>query len=238
MEHNTKKKRQSSLSSSLSIVSLSVGGGIVIITVILLGGIIPSSLFTSYSLHMPGMMGTNMNGMQNMMTTQGQTVSVQQAIQMMHNTPSYAKVISHNNTIIFGSKNTNVLALAMGRDTAINLTAIQPPSYSKGDVFVIDGLINPTLVIPKGTSVQFTVINLDNDMNHNLAISSASPPYPYMAMMSSMSGMMSFLPPTNQGSAHEYSYTLTLDQSGNLWYLCTYPSHAQDGMYGKILVTG
>jgi len=48
----------------LSIVSLSVGGGIVIITVILLGGIIPSSLFTSYSLHMPGMMGTNMNGMQ------------------------------------------------------------------------------------------------------------------------------------------------------------------------------
>ena len=81
---------------------------------------------------------------------------------MMHNTPSYAKVISHNNTIIFGSKNTNVLALAMGRDTAINLTAIQPPSYSKGDVFVIDGLINPTLVIPKGTSVQFTVAVLHN----------------------------------------------------------------------------
>jgi rusticyanin len=157
---------------------------------------------------------------------------------MVHNTPSYAKVISHNNTIIFGSKNTNVVALAMGRDTAINLTAIQPPRYSKGDVFVIDGLINPTLIIPKCTSVQFTIINLDLDMNHNLAISSVSPPYPYTATMSSMNGMMSFLPPTNQGSAHEYSYTLTLDQSGNAWYLCTYPSHAQDGMYGKILVTG
>lgn len=187
------------------------------------------------------MMGNGgMMGMQNMMTTQGQIVSVQQAIQMMHNTPTYAKVISHNNTIIFSSKNTNVVALAMGRDRAINLTAMQPPSYSKGDVFVIYGLINPTIVIPKGSSVQLSVINLDNDMNHNLAISSVSPPYPYMAMMSSMqsNGMMSFLPPTNQGSAHEYTYTLTLDQSGNLWYLCTYPSHAQDGMYGKILVTG
>jgi hypothetical protein len=96
-----------------------------------------------------------LNGMQNMMTTQRQTVSVQQAIQMMRNTPSYAKVISHNNTIIFGSKNTNVVALAMDRDSAIKLTA--PPIYSKGDVFVIDGLINPTLLILKGTSVQFTV---------------------------------------------------------------------------------
>jgi hypothetical protein len=119
MEPYTKKK------TLLLVGLLSLGGGTIIITIFLLGGIIPSSLFTSYSIHMPGMMGTNMNGMQNMMTTQGQPVYVQQAIQMMHNTPSYAKVISHNNTIIFGSKNTNVVALAMGRDTAINLTAIQ-----------------------------------------------------------------------------------------------------------------
>jgi hypothetical protein len=47
------------------------------------------------------------------MTTQGQPVSVQQAIEMMHSTPSYTKVISHNNTIIFGSKDTNIVALAM-----------------------------------------------------------------------------------------------------------------------------
>lgn len=225
----------------LLVALLSLGGGtIIIITIFLLVGIIPSSLFTSYSLQMPGMMGTNMNGMQNMMTTQGQLVSVQQVIHMIHNTPSYANVISNNNTIIFSSKNTTIVALAMGRDTAINLTAIQPPSYSKGDVFVIYGLINPTMIVTKGTTVHFTDINIDNDVNHNLVISSVSPPYPYMAMMSSMqsNGMMSFLPPTNQGSAHEYTYTLTLDQSGNLWYLCTYPSHAQDGMYGKILVTG
>ena len=246
MEPHRKKKGWLYLSSSLmSVVTLSILGGI-IITVILLGGIISSSLFTSYSFQMPGMMGPNMMGnggmmgMRNMMTTQGQLVSMQQVIQMMHNTPSYAKVISHNNTIIFGSKNTNVVALAMGRDRAINLTATQPPAYSKGDVFVMYGLMNPTIVVQKGTTVQFTVINLDNDVNHNLVISSVSPPYPYMAMMSSMqsNGMMSFLPPTNQGSAHEYTYTLTLDKSGNLWYLCTYPSHAQDGMYGKILVTG
>jgi hypothetical protein len=52
-------------------------------------------------------------------------------------------MISNNNTIIIGSKNTMVVALGNGA----------APGYSKGSVFVIDGLINPTLVVPKGTSV-------------------------------------------------------------------------------------
>jgi len=158
---------------------------------------------------------------------------------MMHNAPSYAKVISHNNTIIFSSKDPSIVALAMMHERAVNLTGLMLPSYSKGDVFVIYGLINLTLVIPKGSSVQFRIINLDDGMNHDLSISSVRPPYPYIAMMSSMqsNGMISFLPPTDEGVAHEYSYTLTLDQSGNLYYLCTYPSHAQEGMYGRIIMT-
>jgi len=210
-----------------------------VITIFMLGVVNPLSLFGSYALDMSGMMGTNRMAVQNIMTIQGHPVSVQQAIQMMHNTPSYAKVISHNNTIIFSSKDPSIVVLAMMHERAVNLTGLMLPSYSKGDVFVIYGLINPTLVIPKGSSVQFRIINLDDGMNHDLAISSVRPPYPYIAMMSSMqsNGMMSFLPPTDEGVAHEYSYTLTLDQSGNLYYLCTYPSHAQEGMYGRIIMT-
>jgi plastocyanin len=59
-----------------------------------------------------------------------------------------------------------------------------------------------------------------------------------------MQGMMSgtwmpYLPPADygQGSAHEYSYTFTLSQSGTAWYLCTYPDHAESGMYGTITIT-
>src|SRR5215469_7158532 len=225
--------------------SLSLISGLTIISL----GCISASPLTSYSLQMPGMMGTNMTGTQNLMTTQGQLVSVEHAIKMMHNKPTYAKVNSQDNTINFGAKNASIVAISMMSDDAVNVTGMQPPRYSKGDVFVISGLINPTLVVPKGTTVQFTVINLDEDMYHNLAISSIEPPYPYMTMMSSMNGMMSskagvnpgpivmsFLPPTNHGLAHEYSYTLKVGRPGNLWYLCTYPSHAQDGMYGKIVV--
>jgi hypothetical protein len=154
---------------------LALVNGVTVITIFMLGAL---SLFGSYALDMSGMMGTNRMAVQNIMTIQGHPVSVQQAIQMMHNTPSYAKVISHNNTIIFSSKDPSIVALAMMPERAVNLTGLMLPSYSEGDVFVIYGLINPTLVIPKGSSVQFRIINLDDGMNHDLAISSVRPPYP------------------------------------------------------------
>ncbi|MCL5068749.1 MAG: plastocyanin/azurin family copper-binding protein [Thaumarchaeota archaeon] len=197
-----------------------------------------------------GMMG-GYNGAGGMMATLGESVSIQQATQSVSSPPSYAQINKGNDTIAFHSQSINILALAIMPEGAVNLTGTRPPSYSTDDVFVIYGLINPTLVIPKGATVQFTIVNLDNDMYHNLVVSSISPPYLYMAMQvmmyanaSGSSGyypfmsMMGFLPPAdyNQGSAHEYSYALTLNQSGSFWYLCTYPGHAQSGMYGQILV--
>jgi rusticyanin len=175
------------------------------------------------------------------MSTSGQSVTIQQAIQLMRNTPSYATVVTANNTVSFHSQSINIFALAIMPDRAVNLTGMHPPSYSSDDVFVIYGLINPALVIPSGASVQFTVVNLDDDMYHNLVVSPVGPPYPYMAMQGMMSGRWApFLPPADysQGTAHEYSYTLTLNQPGTYWYLCTYPDHAETGMYGKIMVTG
>ena len=96
-----------------------------------------------------------------------------------------------------------------------------------------------TVIVVGQDTATTTHSQCQDGMNHDLSISSVRPPYPYIAMMSSMqsNGMMSFLPPTDEGVAHEYSYTLTLDQSGNLYYLCTYPSHAQEGMYGRIIMT-
>jgi rusticyanin len=125
-------------------------------------------------------------------------------------------------------------------DRAVNLTGRQLPSYATGDVFVIYGLINPTLVIRSGASVQFTVANLDDDMYHNLIISSYGPPYGYESMYSMMGGnWMPYLPPADysQGVAHEYSTTLSMNQPGTYWYLCTYEGHAQSGMYGQLTVT-
>lgn len=187
-----------------------------------------------------------------MMTTQGQSISIDQAIQMMKSVPQYANVITSNNTIIFSSSSQSirVVALATDHEGATNLTTNTPPNYATDDLFVIYGLIDPTLVIPHGASVQITVVNLDKDMYHNFVFTTLNPPYSYMAMMQGMMmgnwqqrgtwlAMMPFLPPANysQGVVHEYTYTVTLNSQGTLSYLCTYPGHAQDGMYGRMLVT-
>ncbi|KAA8922042.1 rusticyanin [Thermoplasma sp.] len=114
-----------------------------------------------------------------------------------------------------------------------------PSMYS----FEILGMFNPTLVIRDGVTVHFTVVNIDTDSYHNFVISSRGPPYPYMSGMGSMGfgsygfmTSMNFLPPQSSGHFYYYNLTYTFSQPGTFWYLCTYPGHAENGMYGKITV--
>lgn len=211
---------------------------ITIVTVISVTAVLVTSVFAIASFGNSPYGG--ISGFGDMMgaSTSDQTFSINQTIQMMQNTPSYAKVSPSTNTITFDSQDISILVLPMMPDKAANLTGMQPPSYSTGDVFVIDGLINPSLLIPDGSIVHFTVVNLDDDMYHNLVVTPEPPPYPYSSMNSMMSSVP-FLPPADyaQGWAYGYSYNLSFGQSGTLWYICTYPGHAQAGMYGQIVVS-
>ena len=199
-----------------------------------------------------------------------QTISINQSIDAMRSPPYGARIFVDNNTISFsGSQgNITILVLAMMPDKARNLTGMNPPSYATDDVFVIYGLIDPTLVIPSGTRANIVMVNLDDDMYHNYVVTSLAPPYYYMPMQGMMwsnssswySGgmmegnrgmmgssstssifamMMPVLSPAdyNQGMAHYYATSFTLNSyGGSYWYICTYPGHAQSGMYGKIVV--
>jgi rusticyanin len=202
-------------------------------------------ILSGYSDMMGGQGGPFFGGTP-MMGVQGQTITVGQAIQMMKNVPGYANLIPSNNTITFTSRDVSLVVLATDHEGALNLTGKQSPSYATDDAFVIYGLVDPTLVIPRGAVVQVTVVNLDKDMYHNFVVTALSPPYSYMAVQGMMMNwqqqgivqMMPFLPPASygQGVAHEYVYNATLNTQTNLWYLCTYPGHAQTGMYGEVLV--
>lgn len=176
-------------------------------------------------------------------TTYGTLIPIQQAITLMKSPPSYAHVFTNNNSIVFTSQEINLVVLTMGHKRAENLTG--RPSPTDGNVFVIYALINPTLIIPQGATIHVTVINLDAGDYHNFVITTEAPPYPYNLMMGGgmMNGgrfitMMPLLPPANYqtGYAYEFQYTFTLHQ-GVFWYVCTYPGHAEGGMYGEIIVT-
>lgn len=178
------------------------------------------------------------------------TMGIGQAIEMMRALPAHALVNATGNTITFDSQEVSVAVLATMPEEATNLTGLQPPGYSGGDVFVICGLINPTLILHRGATLNITVVNLDDDMYHNLVLMTLSPPYGYMMMASNGMGpgvmydadneflsAMPVMSPANyqQGYAYSHSYAVTLNNPGTFWYTCTYPGHAQSGMYGQIV---
>ena len=206
-----------------------------------LPGIMGGSGTSGMGSMMMGMMGgSGTSGMGSMMGQVGTPLAIQTAVLEMKAVPSYADVVSKNNSIVFESKNVSIVVLAMGVDRAVNLTNSTPPSYAKNDTFVIDGLINPTLVLQKGSTVHITFVNLDSSAYHNIVITSTGPPYQYMPM-SAMAGLVSMMPFVQhanyqQGQAYEYSYNTSFSSAGTFWYLCMYPGHAQMGMYGKIIV--
>ena len=110
-----------------------------------------------------------------------------------------------------------------------------PSMYS----FEILGMINPTIVAKQGITVEFTVINVDTDSYHNFVLSHSGPPYYYMGSMMQSPGLMNnmnFLPPAHSGNYAYANLSYSFSEPGTYWYLCTYPGHAANGMYGKIIV--
>ncbi len=111
------------------------------------------------------------------------------------------------------------------------------------EYFMINGMINPTIIAKDGIRIKLVVINMDN-MEHNLAIINQPPPYPYMIMGGGMMGSSvkfllysNYLPPYSGGTNYPaLIINFDANQMGTYWYLCTYPGHAQEGMYGKIVI--
>ena len=251
MPKNAKRKRPVINSTSLLLVLTVL---LLIIIIILLAGYM--SGFSMMNV-IAGMMGVGMfsnmmnggsGGYAGMMGGTGGSVlntqiNISTAESYANKLPSYAYAYPSNNTVLFASSNITLVILAMGVQRAINLTREQPPTYdsnNSGNAFVIDGLINPTLIIPKDAIVHIGFINLDSSEYHNVIMTATGPPYQYMPM-SAMNGIVSMMPiirPANYsgGSASEYNYTVVFGNSGTYFYICMYPGHAQMGMYGKIIV--
>lgn len=126
--------------------------------------------------------------------------------------------------------------------------------------FSIFGEINPILEVKQRIDVRFVAINVDTDAYHNFVITTEGPPYynSYGGMMSDQYGnnysyggmmngfyglnnsygyMMGYLPPQSSGRFAFVNVSYDFSSNGTYWYLCTYPGHAAEGMYGEIVVT-
>ncbi|MHB2036773.1 MAG: cupredoxin domain-containing protein [Nitrososphaerales archaeon] len=188
-----------------------------------------------------GMMGNGgasmMNGSsdtQNMMSgTMNSPSSIDNATFNTINSPPRGVVVNRtSNTVYVGTSGVTIPV------EASPLWYPQP-----GDYWLVYGLVNPTIVIKQGETVNFLFINMDNE-THVSAMTAIAPPYSYMPMMGGGSGgtqsaatwlaIGPMLPGvSNTASSNQnptYSDALlpvTFSSTGTFWYLCLYPGHAQ-----------
>ena len=104
-------------------------------------------------------------------------ISVSDAMTLMQAPPAGASVSQGSDSITFApsSSGMDITAFATTQLNATILTGMRPPSYAQGDVFVMGGLIDPTLYIPAGTSVTFTIVNMDAADYNDLVVSTVAP---------------------------------------------------------------
>jgi len=168
--------------------------------------------------------------------------------------PSYAQVFKQNDTIIFHSMNLTILAFGNANAWVSNVTNTTIPAYDNisqfSNGYAIYQLYQPTLVIPRGATVNITFVNMDYGDHHNFVLSTFPPPFPMYIMQNmntagEMVAMTPLLPPVDNTSdtalsnanASVFSYTVKLDLPPSvtrMWYLCMFPTHAMSGMYGNI----
>ncbi|MBI3115819.1 MAG: hypothetical protein HYZ12_00615 [Thaumarchaeota archaeon] len=162
------------------------------------------------------------------------------AVEMTHALTSAGTIMPSNNTIFFHSKEVKIVVLATMRMALpeFNISMSSVPSYvgEKAPVFIVYGLVEPTISVPNGAKINLTIINADDDMAHNFVIAKSGPPFSTSFSSDYFETNMEFLQPATEQGMNGYWYTFTLP-SGSYWYLCEVPGHASQGMYGKIIST-
>ncbi|MCL5067973.1 MAG: hypothetical protein M1368_06440, partial [Thaumarchaeota archaeon] len=105
----------------------------------------------------------------------GFSTTINESLILEQSPPPYV-YFAKNNTLTFMSLDPHITILTAGRSTLkkFNITTDAFPSWVHGPVFVVYGHVDPTLVFLSGAEVNATVINIDGDMLHNFACTSAS----------------------------------------------------------------
>jgi rusticyanin len=153
-----------------------------------------------------------------------------------------------SDTITFHSMNITLIVFSNSNSWVSALTHMPIPAYdnqSISNAFDIDGLYLPSLVIPRGATINVTFINMDPLDHHNFVISTLPPPYDEYIMQSmnvggSMVAMTPLLSPFNTATntASEFQYNVVLQTNAtHMWYMCMFPDHAMLGMYGNITLS-
>jgi len=147
--------------------------------------------------------------------TQSRTLSVAAAA-AADKTATHGVVSPDKKTLTFSGKTVRIVARSGPANDMLS--------------YRIDGLKNPTLVVPAGATLKALFINTDDDMAHNMRFGTQH-------LSAAASVGTSDLPHKTRAVFHAADVTLRVPaRPSTYYYFCTVPGHAQGGMWGTVSV--
>ena len=141
--------------------------------------------------------------------------------------PTGARIDRARQTVIFSS-------------TQVRLSIVATMTGSS-DGFEVGGMTNPSIVVPRDSTVEITFVNADQDMAHGLAIVPQGAGNGEMPMMTAgpafTGAAVWFLGDATNSSAPEQTISFSADHAGTYQYICPVPGHALAGMRGELVVS-
>ncbi len=180
-----------------------------------------------------GMMG---NGMMGSASGGGMMSTLRGSRQVTD--PTRARALSHRVAATVAiDRQTNTITY---HSAQVALVALASPASGPDMTWTVDGLVNPTVVIPQGASVSVRFFDADTDTMHGWEVTRTPPPYPYMAMMDAPVAFPgAFAMPVRGATARRWVgrvVRFTASRAGTYSYICPVPGHAQQGMHGTLVV--
>ncbi|MEO8650151.1 MAG: plastocyanin/azurin family copper-binding protein [Acidobacteriota bacterium] len=99
----------------------------------------------------------------------------------------------------------------------------------------IQGIRNPTLIVPSGATLKVLFVNVDTDMRHDVRFGHVMTEFGSNPDTTDTAGAEK-LPPESDGTTQAQELVLKANEDGAYKYFCSVGSHAKGGMWGNITV--
>lgn len=129
--------------------------------------------------------------------------------------------VSDDSILTFDQKDINLVVLTGPEDDMLS--------------FYIQGIRNPTLVIPSGATLEVLFVNTDDGMTHDVLIGAMKAPFGQHPETANTVGSDRLQHAENKTFSAQ-QLTLTADKDGVASYFCSVAGHAKKGMWGTIAV--
>jgi hypothetical protein len=100
----------------------------------------------------------------------------------------------------------------------------------------VQGVRNPTLIIPAGASMKILFINVDTDMRHDVRFGHVDQPFGIAVDIAETAGSTKLAARAEDGTLQAEEIVVKANGTGQYVYLCSVRGHAKGGMWGNIAV--